>query len=374
MGWRLCVHRRNKIKRNVKAIMSTDVAVSAAGATSDGTSDDVTALSPEEASSERCALLRLTTERWATIVDKEGRITDPGTFYRSLLHGSCVDELRSKVWKTLLGQYSLHLTDAERLIRDTEVKTSYDALITEMQQVLETEQLDETHASFSEKSFGAQCNIIDLDVARADFTRKNFDSSDQSGEYNSQLRNVLRAVVYQNLENGYVQGMSDLLEPVLVVMDDEASAYYCFNQLLRHVGPRFDNLSEHGIQKSLMKLRQYLAYLDPDLSDHLRLLESDHMYFAYRWFLLDYKREFEAAAVFTVWEAIWASRQTLTKNFSVFIAIAIFQVYREELMKCRDFPHILKLFSDLQLKMEPAQILAHARGLVLQVHALMLQE
>ena len=280
VGWRLCVHRRNKVKRNVKSIMGTDVQLPDVDV--DIAGDDLTKLTREEATSaETGALLQLTPERWESITDASGCVTDPSTFYRSLLHGGCSAELRGTVWKMLLGQHSLHSTAAEREVRDAEVRTSYQALLKECEQVLATEREGQPGAASAdggEKSFGAQCDIIDLDVSRADFIRKNFDSSDPSGEYNGKLRNVLRAVVYQNGDKGYTQGMSDLLEPILVVLDDEASAYYCFNRLLRHVGPRFDNLSEHGIQKSLMKLRYYLAYLDPDLSDHLRALESDHMY------------------------------------------------------------------------------------------------
>ena len=34
---------------------------------------------------------------------------------------------------------------------------------------------------------------------------------------------------------GYVQGMSDLLSPILFVMDDEADAFWCFVGLMEIV-------------------------------------------------------------------------------------------------------------------------------------------
>jgi hypothetical protein len=141
--------------------------------------------------------------------------------------------------------------------------------------------------------------------------------------------------------------MSDLLEPITVVLEDAASTHFCFTQLLRHAGSRFDNLSEHGIQSSLMRLRCLLAYLEPDLSDHFKQEEFDHMYFAYRWFLLDFKREFAPDVVLEVWEAIWSARRVATQHFAVFIAIAIFSLNRDKLLKSKSFADILKLLNDL---------------------------
>ena len=35
---------------------------------------------------------------------------------------------------------------------------------------------------------------------------------------------------------GYVQGMSDLLSPILMVMDDEVDAFWCFVGFMDHIG------------------------------------------------------------------------------------------------------------------------------------------
>ena len=190
---------------------------------------------------------------------------------------------------------------------------------------------------------------------------------DESGAYNEKLRAVLRTYVYENSDTGYVQGMSDLLEPITVVLDDAPSAHYCFTRLLRHAGPRFDNLAENGIQSSLMRLRCLLAYLDPDLSDYFQLQEFDHMYFAYRWFLLDFKREFKPEIVLEVWEATWAARHIVTQHFAVFIAIAIFQINRDSLFKCKGFSDILKLLNDLTIDQKAT--ISRARQLVAEVRA-----
>jgi len=283
---------------------------------------------------------------------------NPAAFYTALYKGSCAPELRKTVWKTLLGQYPLSFSDDERSTRDAEVKLAFEARQKELAPLVAA--LPERYTGNEESlSFESQCEIIDLDVTRSEFLK------DETGVYNDKLRAVLRTYVYENSDTGYVQGMSDLLEPITVVLEDAPSAHYCFTRLLRHAGPRFDNLAENGIQSSLRRLRCLLAYLDPDLSEYFQSQEFDHMYFAYRWFLLDFKREFEPAIVLEVWEATWAARHVATQHFAVFIAIAIFQINRDALFKCKGFSDILKLLNDLS--MDPKTTISRARELVDEV-------
>ncbi len=46
------------------------------------------------------------------------------------------------------------------------------------------------------------------------------------------LRNIVTTYVWENLTDGYSQGMCDLLAPLLVILDDETMAYACFLQLM----------------------------------------------------------------------------------------------------------------------------------------------
>eukprot|EP00039_Didymoeca_costata_P013993 m.219965 g.219965 ORF g.219965 m.219965 type:complete len:607 (+) comp15918_c0_seq12:170-1990(+) len=341
---RLFAYRRGKIKQNVMELFVDDI-------------EEPIALST---SRQAQAPKKVSLETWGLMVNEEGKLHDPNDLYLALYAGGCDDSIRCKIWKFLLGQYPLHSTEAERETRDIEVKHAYDALISELEHArAQAEESDDR----SDGSFIDQCSTIDLDVERADFVK------DSIEEYRDKLRNILRAVVYGHGENMYVQGMSDLLEPILAVLRDESSAHFCFTQLLVRAAPRFDNLSEYGIQKSLMTLRCLLAYFDPDLSEHLKSLDSDHMYFAYRWLLLDFKREFTAPSVLCVWETIWASRAVATKLFPVFIAIAIFKAYRSDMFGCSDFPSILKLLSDIQSNMNATEVLHSARCLVNQLRS-----
>ena len=41
--------------------------------------------------------------------------------------------------------------------------------------------------------------------------------------------------VWDNLEIGYMQGMCDLVAPILVTFDDEALTYACFSKLMQRM-------------------------------------------------------------------------------------------------------------------------------------------
>ena len=71
-----------------------------------------------------------------------------------------------------------------------------------------------------------------------------------------------------------------------------------------------------------------------------------HLYFCYRWFLLDFKRELVYDDVFTVWETIWAARSVASSHFVLFVGLALVQYYREIILaNAMDFTDIIKFFN-----------------------------
>jgi hypothetical protein len=139
--------------------------------------------------------------------------------------------------------------------------------------------------------------------------------------------------------------MCDLVAPLLVIFNDEAMAYSCFKQLMIRMAANFP----HGtaMDKHFANMRSLIQILDSNLFEHMHQRgDYTHFYFSYRWFLLDFKRELLYEDVFTVWETIWSAQYVCSGHFSLFIALALVEAYRDIIIDNNmDFTDIIKFFN-----------------------------
>ncbi|XP_048037309.1 small G protein signaling modulator 1 [Megalobrama amblycephala] len=206
---------------------------------------------------------------------------------------------------------------------------------------------------------------IDKDVQRCDrnywyFTPANLEK----------LRNIMCSYVWQHLDIGYVQGMCDLLAPLLVILDDEAMAFSCFTELMKRMNQNFP----HGgaMDTHFANMRSLIQILDSELFELMQQNgDYTHFYFCYRWFLLDFKREMVYDDVFSVWETIWAARYASSEHFVLFIALALVELYRDIILENNmDFTDIIKFFNEMAEHHDVPKLLVMARDLVHKVQIL----
>ncbi|KAM4808059.1 small G protein signaling modulator 1 [Rhinophrynus dorsalis] len=206
---------------------------------------------------------------------------------------------------------------------------------------------------------------IEKDVQRCDrnywyFTPTNLEK----------LRNVMCSYVWQHIEIGYVQGMCDLLAPLLVILDDEALAFSCFTELMKRMNQNFP----HGgaMDTHFANMRSLIQILDSELFELMHQNgDYTHFYFCYRWFLLDFKRELVYDDVFSVWETIWAAKHVSSSHFVLFIALALVEVYRDIILENNmDFTDIIKFFNEMAERHNIKHIQKLARDLVYKVQTL----
>ncbi|XP_063067744.1 small G protein signaling modulator 1 isoform X2 [Engraulis encrasicolus] len=206
---------------------------------------------------------------------------------------------------------------------------------------------------------------IEKDVHRCDrnywyFTAANLEK----------LRNIMCSYVWQHLEIGYVQGMCDLLAPLLVILDDEALAFSCFSELMKRMNQNFP----HGgaMDSHFANMRSLIQILDSELFELMQQNgDYTHFYFCYRWFLLDFKREMVYDDVFSAWETIWAARSISSSHFVLFIALALVEHYRDIILENNmDFTEIIKFFNEMAERHDVPQVLVKARELVHKVQTL----
>ncbi|VVC39869.1 Hypothetical protein CINCED_3A012394 [Cinara cedri] len=135
------------------------------------------------------------------------------------------------------------------------------------------------------ENFGLNVHRIDKDVQRCDrnypyFTLENLDK----------LRNIICTYVWDHLEMGYMQGMCDLVAPLLVILDDETLSYSCFCLLMERMSVNFPH-SGGAMDTHFANMRSLVQILDSEMFELMHENgDFTHFYFCYRWFLLDFKR------------------------------------------------------------------------------------
>ncbi|EDQ92896.1 uncharacterized protein MONBRDRAFT_14053 [Monosiga brevicollis MX1] len=106
------------------------------------------------------------------------------------------------------------------------------------------------------------------------------------------MQRILQAYVYLHRYPGYFQGMSDILEPMLPLFHgNEALAFHCFVGYMEFARTRFDTAEADATQQAMQLVRDHLAWQDAELMRGLEQREADSLFFTYRWFVVDFKRE-----------------------------------------------------------------------------------
>ncbi|CAH1382208.1 unnamed protein product [Tenebrio molitor] len=215
------------------------------------------------------------------------------------------------------------------------------------------------------ETFGLNLHRIEKDVQRCDrnywyFTVENLDK----------LRNVMCTYVWEHLDVGYMQGMCDLVAPLLVVFNDESLTYACFCHLMERMVENFPN--GNAMDCHFANMRSLIQILDSEMYELMHSHgDYTHFYFCYRWFLLDFKRELVYSDVYATWEVIWAAQHVASSHFVLFLALALLETYRDIILSnCMDFTDIIKFFNEMAERHDASAVLALARDLVLQLQLL----
>ena len=112
------------------------------------------------------------------------------------------------------------------------------------------------------------------------------------------------------------------------------------------------------MRNQLRQLELLLKVLDPPLFQHFLETDSQNMFCCFRWLLILFKREFYFDDIKTLWELIWVC--PLTKNFHLFVAIAILNNARQELFQCQAFDEILKFINNQSQAINVPDMVQHA--------------
>uniref|UniRef100_A0A915NMZ5 Rab-GAP TBC domain-containing protein n=1 Tax=Meloidogyne floridensis TaxID=298350 RepID=A0A915NMZ5_9BILA len=187
-------------------------------------------------------------------------------------------------------------------------------------------------------------DVVDFDENELTNSENDVDRCDRITRFYSKMENliILRKImvtyIYRRLKidinDGYVQGMCDVLAPLLALFVDESLTLACFE----------------------------LEVMDPELySQLMRNVDYSFVVF-YRWLLLDFKRELQYSDVFQLWEVIWSAEVLCSRHFGLFFGLALLTQYREILIENdMDFTDVIKFFNEMAEKHNVQELLIISR-------------
>ncbi|OEL30495.1 Cysteine synthase, chloroplastic/chromoplastic [Dichanthelium oligosanthes] len=123
----------------------------------------------------------------------------------------------------------------------------------------------------------------------------------------ARMSDILAVYAWVDPSTGYCQGMSDLLSPFVVIYEDDADAFWCFEMLLRRMRENFQMEGPTGVMKQLQALWKIMELTDLELFEHLSAIGAESLHFAFRMLLVLFRRELSFEESLTMWEMMWAA-------------------------------------------------------------------
>ena len=254
-------------------------------------------------------------------------------------------------WKFLLGFYEWDSTAEERNRVRSEKVAEYHRMRSQWRSI--SVEQEERFSAFKERK-----TQIEKDVSRTDRTHPFF-----AGDGNKNielLQDILMTYIMYNFDLGYVQGMSDLLSPILYVMENEVDAFWCFVGFMKLVKRNFD-FDQGGIKAQLSQIVDLLKTLDSDLYAYLDAKDSGNLYFCFRWLLIWFKREFAFTDVMRLWEVIWTGLPC--ENFHLLVCFTLIEIEKPSIVENQfGFSEILKHVNDLSYRIHLNTVLMKAEA------------
>ncbi|MQM10939.1 hypothetical protein Taro_043837 [Colocasia esculenta] len=156
-----------------------------------------------------------------------------------------------------------------------------------------------THAAVSEDKACQCAETVGL---------KDYDHLEPCRIYHAaRLVAILEAYAVYDPEIGYCQGMSDLLSPIITVIEDDSEAFWCFAGFMNKARHNF-RLDEVGIRRQLNIVSKIIKYKDSQLYRHLEKLQAEDCFFVYRMVVVLFRRELSFEQTLCLWEVMWADQ------------------------------------------------------------------
>uniref|UniRef100_A0A673X429 TBC1 domain family, member 15 n=1 Tax=Salmo trutta TaxID=8032 RepID=A0A673X429_SALTR len=282
----------------------------------------------------------LSAEDWAEHQEKGGRMKNVPHLKEIIFKGGLCHAVRKEAWKFLLGYYPWDSTYEERKGLQRRKTDEYFRMKLQWKSVSEEQERRNSRL----RDFRS---LIEKDVNRTDRTNRFYEGMDNPGLV--LLHDILMTYCMYDFDLGYVQGMSDLLSPILYVMENEVDAFWCFVSFMDHMVRNV----------ALFCLVLFLCVCSQD---------SGYLYFCFRWLLIRFKRELSYPDVLRMWEVMWTGLPC--QNFHLLVCCAILDSEKRKIMEENyGFNEILKHINELSMKLDIEEILHKSEAFCMQIRS-----
>ena len=170
--------------------------------------------------------------------------------------------------------------------------------------------------------------------------------------------------------SSYVQGINDLLTPILLVCmsafvydslrcdvglldpevlhNVEADSYWCLTKLLDYIQDHYTS-SQPGLQRMVMRLEDLVHRVDNQLHSHLTNEGIQFMQFAFRWMNCLLLRELPLTCIMRLWDTYLSEERSGFEHFHVYVCTVLLIKYKEALLGM-EFSDLLTFLQDLPTK------------------------
>ncbi|TMS01083.1 TBC1 domain family member 15 [Larimichthys crocea] len=300
----------------------------------------------------------LSAEDWTRHQDGEGRMINIPQLKQVIFKGGLCHAVRKDAWKFLLGYFPWDSTLEERKVLQRTKTDEYFRMKLQWKSV--SEEQEKRNSRLRDYR-----SLIEKDVNRTDRTNRFYEGIDNPGLV--LLHDILMTYCMYDFDLGYVQGMSDLLSPILYVMENEVEAFWCFVSFMDQMHHNFEEQMQ-GMKTQLIQLSTLLRLLDSAFWNYLESQDSGYLYFCFRWLLIRFKRELSFQDVLRLWEVMWTGLPC--ENFHLLVCCAILDSEKQKIMEENyGFNEILKHINELSMKLNIEEILQKAEGISVQIRS-----
>uniref|UniRef100_A0A8B9L8D9 TBC1 domain family member 15 n=1 Tax=Astyanax mexicanus TaxID=7994 RepID=A0A8B9L8D9_ASTMX len=295
-------------------------------------------------------------EDWAKHQDSEGRVSNVPHLKHLIFKGGLCHAVRKDAWKFLLDYYPWDSTHEER--KNLQKRKTDEYFRMKLQWKSVSEEQEKRNSRLRDYK-----SLIEKDVNRTDRTNKFYEGLDNPGLI--LLHDILMTYCMYDFDLGYVQGMSDLLSPILYVMENEVDAFWCFVSFMDQMHENFEEQMQ-GMKTQLIQLSTLLRLLDLAFWNYLEAQDSGYLYFCFRWLLIRFKRELHFQDVLRLWEVMWTGLPC--HNFHLLVCCAILDSEKQKIMdRHYGFNEILKHINELSMKLDIEEILIKSEAIYMQI-------